>query len=186
MAKASLKLPNGTEVQIEGSTDEVRELLNFYSGPPSSPPPAPGHVPRPSGGRKLKRSAVPTQKEGTGADISQVVTLIKDCEEAEAIEERILDRSSQVDRTLLPLYIVSKYMGSNTALSSGDINKVTTELGVPVSTPNVSTTLSSTAARYVIGDSVRRRGQAVRYKLSRRGVQYIEAVINGTPDEDAK
>lgn len=186
MAKASLRLPNGTDVQIEGSVEEVRELLNFYGGPTPS---VLNQLPRPATRPRIRpRSTRGAEKakEGTGPDIAQVVTLIKDCDEAEAIEKKILDRSSQVDRTLLPLYIANKYIGNALALSSGDINKVTTELGVPVSTANASTTLSTTAARYVIGDSVRRRGQAVGYKLSRRGVHYMESVISGTPSEESK
>jgi len=34
MAKASIRLPNGTSVLIEGTTDEVRQLLEFYELPP--------------------------------------------------------------------------------------------------------------------------------------------------------
>lgn len=32
MAKATLILPNGTVVEIDGSTEEVKELLEFYGG----------------------------------------------------------------------------------------------------------------------------------------------------------
>lgn len=60
-----------------------------------------------------------------------------------------------------------------------------TDLGVPVSQPNASKTLSGTAAKYVIGDRVRKKGQLVRYKLSRRGLQYMQSVISGGANEDA-
>jgi hypothetical protein len=85
----------------------------------------------------------------------------------------------------LPLYIVHEHLGNAFGLSSGEVTKVTTDLGVPVSQPNASRTLSGTAAKYVIGDRVRKKGQPVRYKLSRRGVQYLQAVIRGTSNEDA-
>lgn len=37
MAKASLKLPNGTTVVIEGSTEEVQRLLKIYAGKGTGP-----------------------------------------------------------------------------------------------------------------------------------------------------
>jgi hypothetical protein len=64
-------------------------------------------------------------------------------------------------------------------LTSGQISKVTVQLGVLVKLPNVSKTLSGTAAKYIIGDIARKPGQAVRYKLSRRGHTYMKEVIQG-------
>jgi len=184
MAKASLKLPNGTDVQIEGTTEEVSALLAFYGGvAPGKSPETPSAAPKP---RRPKKTTTSESKQADGApDIAKIVAHVKECDDAGAIEEKILDRSSQVDRTLLPLYIVHEHLNNSFGLSSGDISAVTTELSVPVSTANASRTLSGTASRYVIGDSVRRRGQAVRYKLSRRGLKYMESVISGTPNEDA-
>lgn len=115
-------------------------------------------------------------------DLSEIVNLIKNSDEAEAIEAKILDKVSQVNRILLPLYIVHEYMDNTLSLTSGEVSQITTDLGIPVSQPNASTTLSGTASRYVIGDKVRRRGQAVRYKLSRRGVQYVKSVLGGKAD----
>jgi hypothetical protein len=74
-------------------------------------------------------------------------------------------------------------MANAHALSSGEISKITADLGVPVSQPNVSKTLSGTAAKYVMGDRVRKKGQPVRYKLSRRGLQYLQSVIRGKDSE---
>jgi hypothetical protein len=59
------------------------------------------------------------------------------------------------------------------------VKKITTELGIPISQPNASRTLSGTASKYVIGDKVRVKGQPVRYKLSRRGVKYMKEVLAG-------
>lgn len=191
MAKASLTLPNGTVVQIEGTAAEVRDLLEFYGGAGSPSrgaraEPSPSRTPR-----KQARSRTPREEKSQettatpGRDLSEIINLAKTCDEAENIEQRILDRSSQVDRTLLPLYIVHEHLGNTFGLSSGEVTKITTDLGVPVSQPNASRTLSGTAAKYVIGDRVRKKGQPVRYKLSRRGVQYLQAVIRGTSNENA-
>ena len=81
------------------------------------------------------------------------------------------------------MYVFQEHMGGTVGLTSGEIGKATRELGVPVSQSNASTALSSSAARYVAGDKVRRRGQPVRYRLVRRGIQYIKAVIDGKSDE---
>lgn len=169
MTKASLKLPNGTEVQIEGSPEEVHQLLSFYAGDAAKP--------KPKSSKKPEQEAEKVVSDEL--DLSDVVNLVKECDEAEKIESQILDRSSQVDRTLLPMYIVHEYLDNNFGLTSGEISKITGDLGIPLSQPNASTTLSGTASRYVKGDKVKKKGQVVRYKLIRRGVQYMKGVIEG-------
>lgn len=185
MPKATVTLANGTVVTIDGTPAEIKELLNLYGGgkgggqPPDAAPAVrrrPAKAPRPA-------QAGPEGQHGD-VDLSELVNLVKNCDEAEAIETQVLDRQSQVDRTLLPLYVVHEHLGNQHALTSGDISKVTTDLGIPISQPNVSRTLSGIASRYVIGDKVRRKGQAVNYKLSRRGVQYLKAVLQGKQVEN--
>ena len=189
MPKASLTLPNGTVVQIEGTTEEVRDLLQHYGSAPShSAAPAAKTVrrraPKPSG-KGASPAKAADRSADAGPDLSEIVNFAKNCDEAEDIERQILDRASQVDRTLLPLYLVHEHLENAFGLSSGEVSKVTTDLGVPVSQPNASKTLSGTAAKYVIGDRVRKKGQLVRYKLSRRGLQYMQSVISGGADENA-
>ncbi len=191
MAKGSVTLPNGTVVQIEGTAVEVRDLLEFYgvaSGSSKSTRTefAGSTVSRKSGrSRSAPQRQSQTEPSKTSLDLSEIVKLTKNCDKAEDIERHILDRSSQVDRTLLPLYIVHEHLRNTFGLSSGEVTTITTDLGVPVSQPNASRTLSGTAAKYVIGDRVRKKGQPVRYKLSRRGLQYLQAVIRGTSNENA-
>lgn len=187
MAKASLTLPSGTVVQIEGTADEVRELLKFYGagtghGAPSARKRAAPLKVQETKGRGISSKNIAGDASESAPNLSEIVNLAKNCDEAEDIERQILDRASQVDRTLLPLYLVHEHLSNAFGLSSGEISKITTDLGVPVSQPNASSTLSGTAARYVIGDKVRKKGQAVRYKLSRRGLQYLQTVIEGKAD----
>ena len=186
MAKASLTLPNRTVVQIEGTANEVRELLRFYGAETGqgAPPAAPSRV-RKAKGRRASSKHTAGEAGASAPNLSEIVNFAKTCDEAEDIEREILDRASQVDRTLLPLYLVHEHLGNAFGLSSGDVSKITTDLGVPVSQPNASKTLSGTAAKYVIGDKVRKRGQLVRYKLSRRGVQYLQTVIGGKTHANA-
>jgi hypothetical protein len=180
MAKATFTLPNGTVVNIDGKPLEIQQLLNLYAG-------SHGAVSTPLGGTK-KRTTTKTSKVASatlskGVNLAEIINFVKNCDEAENIEKNILDRISQVDRVLLPLYIVHEYMGDAYSLKTGEINKVTVDLGIPISTANISHTLSGTASRYVISDRVRKKGQPVGYKLSRRGLHYLKAVIKGTKNE---
>ena len=175
MARASITLPNGTVVTIEGTPEEVQQLLKHYGDTGGKQ--APVKSARKAGSpRKPARAA--SVQEKSPVDLAAIVNLVKTCDEA--IESTILDRSSQVNRTLLPLYVVHEYMNAHVGLSSGDVSRVTRDLGVPITQPNASRTLSTTASKYVMGDGVRKKGSIVRYKLSRRGLQYLKAVIGGS------
>lgn len=179
MVKASIQLPNGTTVVVEGTPEEVRKLLEFYGGTA----PTSGTQPKKERMTKVKGKKPATQGADTQQpDLSEIINHIKNCDDAEAIETKILDRTSQVNRILLPLYIVHEYLDNRFKLTSGEVSQVTKDLGIPVQTPNASTTLSGTASKYVIGDKIRKKGQAVRYELSRRGVKYMSNVLRGTED----
>jgi len=182
MAKATIKLPNGALVTIEGTPDEVYQLMEFYGGKESSP----GKTPAKTERIIVKKDAI-QKADKTAAEsrisLSEVINLVKNCDIAEAIETNILDKTSQVDRTLLPLYMVHEYLDNKYALTSGEISQITTDLGIPISMANASRTLSGTASRYVIGDKVRKKGQPVHYKLSRRGVQYLKSILAGNNSE---
>ena len=182
MAKATIRLPNGTLVTIEGTPDEVCQLMEFYGGKASSPRKS---TSRAAGDRFKKDTLQKDDKtaEDSRLSLSEIINLVKNCDIAEAIETNILDKTSQVDRTLLPLYMVHEYLDNKYALTSGDISQITSDLGIPISMANASRTLSGTASRYVIGDKVRKKGQPVHYKLSRRGVHYLKSILAGTNSE---
>ena len=179
MAKASLKLPNGTAVTLEGTPEEVKHLLELYGGERAELSTAKGRT----WSRKPRgRAPSPGQPKGESEgkpDLNEIVTLVKNCDEADVIERQILDRAAQVDRTLLPIYIVHEHLDNAFGLTSGEVNKVTRDLGIPISQPAASRTLSGTASKYVIGDKVKVKGQPVRYKLSRRGLAYMKEVLAG-------
>ncbi len=180
MAKASLKLPNGTVITIEGTPEEVKHLLEVYGGEKQRASKSTTQT-RGTQGAKTRASnaRLPEDRNDGMPDLNKIVTLAKDCDEAEAIEKQILDRTAQVDRTLLPLYIMHEYLDNAFGVTSGEVKKITTDLGIPISQPNASRTLSGTASKYVIGDKVKVKGQPVRYKLSRRGVKYMKEVLAG-------
>ncbi len=183
MAKASIQLPIGTSVEIEGTTEEIKKLLEFYGAVSATPKtPVKSKSAKRSGATKSSPASTNNVTTDAEPDLSEIINLVKNCDKAEKIETKILDRASQVDRILLPLYIVHEYLDNAFGLNSGEISQITKDLGIPVQQPNVSKTLSGTASKYVVGDKVRKKGRAVQYKLSRRGMQYLAAVLRGTED----
>lgn len=186
MPKASIKLPDGTSVVIDGSPEEVAKLLALYGGAASKEgarSPNPPKQPKKESSSGKREKLAKNNSAANNVDLASIIEKIKNCDEAENIEIEILDKTGQVNRILLPLFIVHKYMDNEFSMTSGEVSQITTDLGIPVQQPNVSRTLSGTASKYVIGDKVRKKGQAVRYKLSRRGVQYFNKVLNGEADD---
>lgn len=165
MARASLILPDGTKVDIDGSPEEIKKILGTHTTVEQVKP--------------EKR----LEKKESGSKIinlTDIVNSIKSCKEADLIGKNILDRISQVDRVLLPLYTTHVYYPGNHGLTSGEISKILSQLGIGIHAPNISNTLSSSASKYVLGDKIRRQGQPVRYRISRKGVDYLNSVINGS------
>ena len=178
MANSKIVLPNGTIITVEGKPEEIKAILALYDIP------VPGAVSKER--KKVKKTTkgpkilVSTGSEEQSDAVLDVVTSIKESDDAEAIEQNVLDRSSQIDRILLPLYIIQKHYSNKFGLTTGEIAKILTELGVPIHVANVSTAIKSSASKYVVSDKVRKQGQAGRYKLSRRGFQYMSTVIDGS------
>ncbi|GAI39313.1 unnamed protein product [marine sediment metagenome] len=117
------------------------------------------------------------KKEKKKGDITLlIVNKIKDLDEFEEIEKEVLDKSSIPKRVLLPFYICHKYFPQQ-GLTTGDVEKITEQLGVRVKTPNVSKAITGSLWKYLAGDSSRKRGKIVVYKLNRKGAKYFESVL---------
>lgn len=176
MAKATLKLTNGTLVTIEGTVEEIEKLLQIYSGKIE-----PGKPETPKLITKDKSDVAPAKST---LDMMEIINQIKTCDEAEAIEKQILDRTSEVNRVLLPLYIIHEHLKNAYGLSPTEIANITTELGIRVSRQNALRAVKFSGARYVISDKPRKTGTTSYYKINRRGVQYIKSVIAGSSNEE--
>lgn len=171
--KATLSLPGGVVVRVEGAADEVRRVVKTLGRPePHSPADAPGR------GRVASRDEGPAPQT---PDLAELVNAIKESDEFEAFDQHIFKRRRQLERVLLPMYVLGKTSGSTVGLTSGEISRVCAELGLRMSQPNAAGVLSGAGARFVIGNRTRVKGQAVRYRLSRPGTQYIESVLRGQP-----
>jgi hypothetical protein len=125
----------------------------------------------------------PIVQKDTSKDINliQIANTIKTCEQAEAIDDYILDKPNEANRVLLPLFIVYEYFDNAFGLTTSEISKVTIELGVKVSRQNCLRALKFTAKSYVLKD-----GNPPRYTLNRRGLAFIRSVLSGATEEDTK
>lgn len=177
MPKATVRLASGAVVHIEGTAAEIKELLSLYG----EATPEGEDISKKKRIQK-ERPKSPSHPPDQEVSINEIVRHIKDCDQAADIESRILDTTSQVNRILLPLFVMQKLIGRKLGLTTGEISAVTKDLGIPIHIANVSNSLKGSAARYVIGDKVRKKGQPVRYTLSRRGIKYLENVIAGKSD----
>ncbi len=176
MAKATLTLRTGTTVVVEGALEEVRRLLAFYDAPEGAGPtrgsarskePQEEHIEKPRTTRPEK------------AMVHEIANVANACSDASAIASRILDSRSQLNRSLLPLYIVSQHLGGEYPLTMSQISQVTRQLGSLVEPTNVAKVMRTTGARFVMAEGSRNAAEPRRYKLSRRGVEHVKAVLEG-------
>lgn len=123
------------------------------------------------------------KEKPTGSNyLMDIVSKIKDCEESEKIDSQILDKRSQEGRILLPFYICYKYF-PNQRLTTGDIEKITSELGAKIKVNNVSKAIKKGLWKYLDGDSPKKKGKTILYKLNRRGFKRFEIFINAQKDK---
>src|ERR1043166_3259925 len=93
MAKADILLPNGTKIVVDGSVEDIKEIVTHSSQIATG------------GGwakNKNRQHHIPVAKtaEGSGhdektPDIAAIVARIKDCDEAEQIESRVLNQKDR-------------------------------------------------------------------------------------------
>lgn len=127
--------------------------------------------------RKLSL-AKENKKDEAGNDyILSIANKIKNCDESDQIEKEILDKTFSPGRVLLSFYICYKYFPQQ-GLTTGDIEKITSELRVKIQTPNVSKAISDSLHKYLEGNSTRIKGKPVVYKLNRKGAKYFESLLN--------
>ena len=178
MAEAKIKLPNGTEVAVIGSPEEIAKVVSLYNETNSTP--APKAETRPNQRTQGFTEHSVDAENQPPIDLAAIVNTINDCDEADLIERIVLDESDVVNRILMCLYINEKYFGSKPPMTTGDISKILKQLGVPVATANVSIAISRKANSYVMYDGVRTKGSVIRYSINRRGFQYFERLLSGS------
>lgn len=124
-------------------------------------------------GKPVASSPSAEHHEESKARIREIVKQVRTIDDAQRIERYILDSTNQVNRALLPLFIVQKYMNDEFALSAAEIAEVTKLLKVPMKPENVSKALRNGGAKFTTIE-----GEILKtFKLIRRGVQHIESLL---------
>lgn len=106
-----------------------------------------------------------------------IVNKIKSCDETDKIESCILDKNGMQAKILLPYYICFKYF-QDQSLTTGDIEKITSELRTKIKTSNVSSAIANGLQKYLHADSIRKKGKPIKYTLNRKGAKYFESLLN--------
>ena len=80
-------------------------------------------------------------RRASAKDIAlQIANKAKDCDESEVIQKQVLDKHNREGKILLCFYISYKYF-SNEWLITGDVEKITSELGVKIDARNATNCL---------------------------------------------
>lgn len=130
---------------------------------------------------ELEKNINSSDKKYTGTKNSSdfillIVNKIGDCEESEQLKSKILDVRNQEAKLLLCFFISYKYF-SNQWLNSGDIEKITSELGVKIDKRNITNKLKE-IRQYLESGATRKKGQATPYRLNRKGVTRFGEILN--------
>ncbi len=110
--------------------------------------------------------------------VLSIVNKIGDCEESEKIQTIVLDQITMEPKILLGFYISYKYFKNNW-LTTGDIEKITSELGTKIAISNVSNKIKEGVRQFLESQTVRKNGQPTFYRLNRKGVKRFEEIIYG-------
>ena len=128
-------------------------------------------------GQHAEETAIPGEENIDDPNlVLSIVNKIGDCDETEKIQKRVLDKRSMEARIMLCFYISHKY-SNNAWLTTGDIEKITSELGIKIDKRN-STNKMKDLRQYLESGSARRKGQPTPYRLNRQGVKRFEEILN--------
>jgi hypothetical protein len=165
-----------TEVEVEaGSPAELREAIesvrgDFGTGTGVSGLIGDGLADDPSAA--IKKST----PSGIARSLIDVVNAIKESDRYDAIESRILDKKPMLPRVLLCSYFANKTL-DDPYLTTSQVETITHDLGVRIKASNVSGCFTDSGRAYFTADRVRRKGVAVRYKINRAGIRYVEGML---------
>lgn len=107
-----------------------------------------------------------------------IVNKVSDCDENEEIQSKVIDQKSMGAKILLCFYISYKYF-ENSWLTTGNIEKVTSGLGIKIAVGNVSNKITGELRQYLESGAVRKRGQPTPYRLNRKGFKRFEGILHG-------
>lgn len=117
-------------------------------------------------------NTAPARDEDTAVKIANKVA---DCDENQKIQSNVLDKRDMEGKILLCFYISYKYFG-NAWLTTGDIEKITTDLGVKIDARNVTNKMKE-LRQFLESGAVRKKGQPTPYRLNRNGMKRFQDIL---------
>lgn len=121
-----------------------------------------------------------TETQNSDKFILGIVNKIGECEESTAIQSNILDKKSMEGKILLCFFIANKYF-KNAWLTTGDIEKTTSNLGVKIDARNVTNKIKK-LRQFLESGAARKQGQPTPYRLNRNGVKRFSAMLGNNKD----
>lgn len=123
--------------------------------------------------------SVSTEDTTTNSNEELVLSIknkILDCEENDSIESKILDKSDMEGRILLCFYISYIYFENNW-LTTGDVQKITADLGIKLTAGNISNKITGKLKKYLESGTVRKKGQPTPYRFNRNGLKRVKEIL---------
>lgn len=154
-----------TKGTLRGRLETIRDLVDECLGELD-----------PGGGFAAPQKPMGAKKEPVKDIVVQIINKVSDCDEADLIQERVLDQRDREGKILLPFFISHKYFG-NEWLTSGMIEKITSNLEIKISMADASIGMKK-YKKYLESQTVRKNGQPTPYRMNRNGVKRFEAIIN--------
>jgi hypothetical protein len=115
-------------------------------------------------------------EQETTVDYAAVANAVHDSDKTEDIQKNILDKRKSLGRILTAFHFAHET--GDEYLTTGDIEKITDQLRVKISQPNVSNCIAANR-KYFSAGTTRRRGAKVPYKLNRQGELAYERCLAG-------
>lgn len=111
--------------------------------------------------------------------VLSIINKVGDCEESANIQSQILEQKGLESKILLCFYISCKYF-ENAWLTSGNIEKITSGLGIKISMGNVSNKIKKEVRPYLESGSVRKNGLPTPCRINRKGIKRLEEILHAT------
>lgn len=125
---------------------------------------------------RKRHKTKPTQEKIGAEELALSITnKILELDDFEKIEKKILDKKNMEAKILLCFYIARKYF-SNIWLTSGDIEKITSELGIKLDKRNVSNKLKEMRS-YLENKTSRKKGRVTPSRINRNGIKKFEKIL---------
>ncbi len=170
------------EIEVESTDkDYVGQMLQKFLPPqapkiPAGKPAKQKGKPPKIGRRHPQGKEAVANEEETMIDYAAVANAVHESDKTEDIQKNILNKRDNLGRILLSFHFAHE--AGNEYLTTGDVEKITDQLRIKISQPNVSGCVAKNR-KYFSAARARRRGAVVPYKLNRAGEQAYEKLIAG-------